>query len=386
MRKITLLKTALCLFLGMACHVAVAQNVTPVKWNFTFNRTSATAAEVVAFEGVTATIDKSPKDYLTTNDAAASTILCINQNTDAATAENPNLYTLTITNNSAEPFVFNYIEVSGVALNKNGNYQGGGTLGTEKRNFVVTYGNTTLPAQLLEIVSNVYKDGKPTVHRFDAAGAEIPVGEAYTIKVALYTDGGNGCFYGLTQISLGYDVAVSFGSTGYSTLYAPVALAIPEEGVTAYTGAVNGEWLTLTEVENTIPANTGVILVAEASSTCVFERAEEVDAIEGNALKGQASAVAASEVEGVVYTLQSDGEGGVVFKRFTGETLQGGKAYLAFEEGQAQALGIRFAGDGSTGIDRLYSDDEVVIYDLQGRRVEKMEKGIYIVNGKKVVK
>ena len=28
----------------------------------------------------------------------------------------------------------------------------------------------------------------------------------------------------------------------------------------------------------------------------------------------------------------------------------------------------------------------VVIYDLTGRRVEKMEKGIYIVNGKKVVK
>ena len=27
----------------------------------------------------------------------------------------------------------------------------------------------------------------------------------------------------------------------------------------------------------------------------------------------------------------------------------------------------------------------VVIYDLAGRRVEKMEKGIYIVNGKKVV-
>ena len=369
---------------GVSCHVTVAQEATPVKWNFTFNRTSATAAEVVAFEGVTATIDKSPKDYLTTNDAAASTILCINQNTDAATAENPNLYTLTITNNSAEPFVFNYIEVSGVAMRGTGAYQPT-NVGTVERNFKVTYGNTTLPVQKLVICSPNYTNGTPTVHRFDAAGAEIPVGEAYTIKVALYTDGGSGCYYGLTQISLGYNVAVSFGSTGYSTLYAPVALAIPEEGVTAYTGAVNGEWLTLTEVENTIPANTGVILVAEASSTCVFERAEEVDAIEGNALKGQASAVAASEVEGVVYTLQSDGEGGVVFKRFTGETLQGGKAYLALEEGQAQALGIRFAGDGSTGIDRLYGDGEVAIYDLQGRRVEKMEKGIYIVNGKKVV-
>ena len=37
------------------------------------------------------------------------------------------------------------------------------------------------------------------------------------------------------------------------------------------------------------------------------------------------------------------------------------------------------------GIDNLNADAELVIYDLSGRRVEKMEKGIYIVNGKKVI-
>ena len=42
--------------------------------------------------------------------------------------------------------------------------------------------------------------------------------------------------------------------------------------------------------------------------------------------------------------------------------------------------------EDATGIDQLISNGEVVIYDLSGRRVEKMEKGIYIVNGKKVVK
>ena len=31
-------------------------------------------------------------------------------------------------------------------------------------------------------------------------------------------------------------------------------------------------------------------------------------------------------------------------------------------------------------------EEATVIYDLLGRRVEKMEKGIYIVNGKKVIK
>ena len=44
-------------------------------------------------------------------------------------------------------------------------------------------------------------------------------------------------------------------------------------------------------------------------------------------------------------------------------------------------------GQGTTSIDTQLTTDnaELVIYDLTGRRVEKMEKGIYIVNGKKVL-
>ena len=39
----------------------------------------------------------------------------------------------------------------------------------------------------------------------------------------------------------------------------------------------------------------------------------------------------------------------------------------------------------TTGLDIVEAEVETVIYDLSGRRVEKMEKGIYIVNGKKVL-
>ena len=37
-----------------------------------------------------------------------------------------------------------------------------------------------------------------------------------------------------------------------------------------------------------------------------------------------------------------------------------------------------------TGIEYVEADAEAVIYDLSGRRVTKMTRGIYIVNGKKV--
>ena len=40
----------------------------------------------------------------------------------------------------------------------------------------------------------------------------------------------------------------------------------------------------------------------------------------------------------------------------------------------------------ANGIENIEADSELIIYDLSGRRVEKMEKGIYIVNGKKVFK
>ena len=93
------------------------------------------------------------------------------------------------------------------------------------------------------------------------------------------------------------------------------------------------------------------------------------------------------------YTLQThdfDGDGNtesVAFKKFTGDNLNGFKTYLALPAGtKATALRIRYAG--TTEIEETLADgeQEMVIYDLAGRRIEKIvEKGIYIVNGKKVV-
>ena len=64
-----------------------------------------------------------------------------------------------------------------------------------------------------------------------------------------------------------------------------------------------------------------------------------------------------------------------------------GKAYLpASAVADASAPMFSFdRGEGTTDIiDVEPAMENVVIYDLTGRRVEKMEKGIYIVNGRKV--
>ena len=53
-------------------------------------------------------------------------------------------------------------------------------------------------------------------------------------------------------------------------------------------------------------------------------------------------------------------------------------------------INIRLQGeDSETGIDELKSENanvKTAVYDLSGRRVQKAQKGLYIVNGKKVIK
>lgn len=53
----------------------------------------------------------------------------------------------------------------------------------------------------------------------------------------------------------------------------------------------------------------------------------------------------------------------------------------------AEARGIEFDFGGTTGIQKLKGNtqNDGIYYDLSGRRVEKPSKGVYIVNGKKVV-
>ena len=187
---------------------------------------------------------------------------------------------------------------------------------------------------------------------------------------------------------------VTVSAAGYATLYAPVALTIPAEDVTVYTATVEGEYLTLNELEGTIPAETGVLIEA-AEGTYDFAVADDVDAIVGNAFTG-ALAKSAKNADKKVYTLQKPAEKEVGFYLFKGQNSEGATTYInGFRawveldpETPVQALRITRGGtEDTTGIEQLINaNGELVIYDLAGRRVEKMEKGIYIVNGKKVIR
>lgn len=94
------------------------------------------------------------------------------------------------------------------------------------------------------------------------------------------------------------------------------------------------------------------------------------------------------------YIFAKDSEGNIGFYKLTeNHTLAANKAYLSVPEdiaptgGETHAITLTFDEEDTTGIDRVQSPaaGSNVYYNLSGVRVVQPTKGLYIVNGKKVV-
>jgi hypothetical protein len=186
-------------------------------------------------------------------------------------------------------------------------------------------------------------------------------------------------------------------TVGFATYYSENALTIPE-GVSVYTGKIDGTSLVLTEVKDAVPAKTAVILNGEAGKVVEFTTtSQEVAAIEDNDLKG---VTAATDLENVYVLSYKKGTEDVGFYKAEKVTVPANKAYVVWEAataeetpatGEAPVLRFDF-GQGTelgnvTGINAVTIENRTdnVIYDLRGRRVLSLDRpGLYIVNGKKV--
>ena len=188
----------------------------------------------------------------------------------------------------------------------------------------------------------------------------------------------------------------------YGTYYTEDAFVMPE-GVTGYTITdKNGESLTLNAdypANEVVPAKTALLLKATETPatnqefTYTIVNSDKV-APEGNLLHGSVEATK-THVEGATaYYKLAQGEEGLGFywanANGTAFTNGANKAYLAITGKLSQMRGFSFESM-TTGINNVVANTNnsknAVIYDLNGRRINTLNaaKGVYIVNGKKVI-
>ena len=198
---------------------------------------------------------------------------------------------------------------------------------------------------------------------------------------------------------------------GYATFHAPVAVKLPE-GVIAYVAQIVGEstlkmrkFISENEEPVVVPANTPVMLYKEnvnadtqISLDIVEDTYSDEEVAEISPKNSFVGTVAAEnlDAEKDCYSLQKssategDSAGKMGFFKKTSGTKGGFKAWLeiAKSASNARAFTIIFDGDDATGLKEALGleNENVEIYDLSGRRLDKPAKGVNVIGGKLVIK
>ena len=183
-------------------------------------------------------------------------------------------------------------------------------------------------------------------------------------------------------------------SANIATYSSPFPVKLPE-GVDAYIAKQEGENnVVLQKITGALPANTGVILSSETATDYIpiartTEALATVNAADNKLVATTGNAVPA-DVTAYILGKDKDNNSVAVFKKLSASnrTIAQYKAYLKLDGTQnAQLMNFAFAGSDLTGIQNVTetSAKSKTAYDLAGRKVGKLQKGIYIVNGKKVI-
>ena len=149
--------------------------------------------------------------------------------------------------------------------------------------------------------------------------------------------------------------------------------------VTAYKAKYADGKIVLTPVTE-IPAGAGVIIEA-AAGTYTVPAIETASALSDNDLLVSNGTVTGAS--GDIYVLYNGKHGVGFYLLDNGVTIPAGKAYL-----QIAAAGRSFLGfsDEATAISNVKAETaDDAIYNVAGQRVTKTQKGLYIVNGKKML-
>ena len=152
---------------------------------------------------------------------------------------------------------------------------------------------------------------------------------------------------------------------------------------------------------NRIPACSGVIIKGAAGDVLTLRSISDQQTVSNNFLVANLAAYAlpvtttinmGSDATYYNYIMVADGGSNAVFKHTSGSgDLSANKAFLRTTTNvtaSARGLELNFGEGDVTGIseiEKLRNVGNEKFFDLQGRLVAQPTKGLYIVNGKKVI-
>lgn len=191
-------------------------------------------------------------------------------------------------------------------------------------------------------------------------------------------------YVALTVIS----VPVEVTDAGWATYYTPFALDFTkEDDLTAYTAKLENSMVTLTKVDN-VPAETGVVLKA-AKDTYHVPVAASSTTDKGDLMGSLTEDIDVNNDVMNFYILGMNGSNEAQFQRAASGSIPAGKAYLVVASAEARVLNVVVDDSETTGVsEKLNVSSEkssTAVYNMQGQRVAQPTKGLYIVNGKKVI-
>lgn len=184
------------------------------------------------------------------------------------------------------------------------------------------------------------------------------------------------------------EIPVTISAAGWASVALPCAVQVPSDVKAYYAKTVNGNSMTLEEIEDGIvPANTGVLLAKEGGASVNLAIVSTDKTIEGNLLQPATAKRAGFDAQST-YVLARDGEDGdIAFLVSDLTTVPANKAYLNASAVPASASVLSFTfGGAETGInDAIAEDSNETYYDLNGRVVLYPHNGIYVTkSGKKL--
>lgn len=200
---------------------------------------------------------------------------------------------------------------------------------------------------------------------------------------------------------------LSISDAGYSTYFTNVAFEAPADVEVGIVTGVEGNALTIDWTKysagKTVPANTGVLVKGNKGDYPYVIVNSSAQTPANNLLKGSVAAEQTTGTNCKFYKLSMDNSSknlGFYWGAADGAAFKNAanKAYLAVPNAVAANLfGFVIEGDGTTGIESVEQTQKLVdVYTIDGMLVQKqvkanqalngLRKGIYIVNGKKVIK